>query len=228
MTPNLEALEALIAGLSPQRLGPYLAHTNDNHKQALAYYHWNMRLSEALYPALHLNEVVFRNAMHEALTSEFDTANWFKGLWLHNREQRSVNKVITDLQNRYGDHCVHPDKVVAELTFGFWSSLCDTRYEHKQILWPKLLRHAPLRKLPKRQRQRKELGRAVNRLRQLRNRVFHHEPIWHWKDLPSRHANAINLLSWLNPEAARMLQHTDRFNEVYQRGPTALSQELYP
>ena len=221
-------VDELIAGLSPQRLGPYLAYTQGDHYQALAHYHWNLRLSEALYPLLHLNEVVFRNGMHRALTREFDTENWFQGIWLHKREQRSIEKVITELQNRDGEQPINPDKVVAELTFGFWCSLCDTRYEHKQILWPKLLRHPPLKQLPKRQRQRKQLSRAVNRLRQLRNRVFHHEPIWHWKDLLQRHTDAIELLQWFNPEAARMLEHTDRFNEIYQQGPTALIQELYP
>lgn len=221
-------LDSLIAGLSPQRLGPYLAHSQGDYRLAMAHYHWNLRLSEALYPVLHLNEVVFRNAMHRALSTEFDTENWFQGLWLHKREQRSIEKVIAELRKRDNEQPINPDQVVAELTFGFWCSLCDTRYEHKQILWPKLLRHSPLRQLPKRQRQRKELSRAVNRLRQLRNRVFHHEPIWHWKDLPRRHTDAIELLQWFNPEAARVLEHTDRFNEIYQQGPTALIQELYP
>ena len=125
----------------------------------MAHYHWNLRLSEALYPVLHLNEVVFRNAMHRALSTEFDTENWFQGLWLHKREQRSIEKVIAELRKRDNEQPINPDQVVAELTFGFWCSLCDTRYEHKQILWPKLLRHSPLRQLPKRQRQRKELSR---------------------------------------------------------------------
>lgn len=221
-------LDTLMAGLSTQRLGPYLAHSQGNPRQALARYHWNLRLSEALYPLLHLNEVVFRNIMHQALTHEFGTENWFQGIWMHPREQRAIEKVIAELRKRDGEQPISPDKVVAELTFGFWCSLCDTRYEHKQILWPKLLRHPLLKQLPKRKRQRRALSSSVNRLRQLRNRVFHHEPIWHWKDLPRRHTDAIELLQWFNPEAARVLQHTDRFNEIYQQGPTALIQELYP
>ena len=219
-------LDTLITGLSPQRLGPYLTHSQGNPNLALAHYHWNLRLSEALYPALHLNEVVFRNAMHQALCEEFATPGWFNGPWLDDREKRSITKVHKELRKRGMQP--NADKVVAELTFGFWCSLCDTRYEHEQVLWPRLLNHAPLQQLPKRQRQRKVLSSYVNRLRQLRNRVFHHEPIWHWKDLPQRHADAIELLRWFNPEAVRILQHTDRFNEIYQQGPVALIQELYP
>lgn len=221
-------VDSLIAGLSPQRLSPYLVYSQGDQRRALALYHWNLQLSEALYPVLHLNEIIFRNSMHQCLMEEFDTENWFRGLWLHKREQRSIDKVVADLQKRDRQQPINADTVVAELTFGFWSSLCDTRYEHKQILWPRLLRHTPLKQLPKRQRQRKELSRAVNRLRQLRNRVFHHEPIWHWQDLPQRHRDAIELLGWFNPEAARILQHTDRFQQIYQQGPAALIQELYP
>ena len=221
-------MESLMAGLSSQRLGPYLAHSQGDRHRALAYYHWNLCLSETLYPVLHLNEVVFRNAMHQALTREFDTQNWFQGLWLHPREQRAIEKVTTELRKRDQQNALDPDKVVAELTFGFWCSLCDTRYERHQVLWPRLLRHPSLKQLPKRQRQRKQLSRALNRLRQLRNRVFHHEPIWHWRDLPQRHNDASTLMHWLNPEAARLLQHTDRFKTIYQQGPTALIEELYP
>lgn len=219
-------LNSLIDGLSPQRLGPYLVHCQGDRYLALAHYHWNLRLSEALYPVLHLNEVVFRNVMHQALSDEFATPAWFEGLWLDDREKRSITKVLTDLRKR-GIHRPDADKVIAELTFGFWCSLCDTRYEHKQVLWPRLFNHAFLQKLPRRQRQRKVLSSAVNRLRQLRNRVFHHEPVWHWKDLSKRHTDAIELLRWFNPEAARMLQHTDRFNEIYQQGPVTAIQEFY-
>lgn len=168
---------------------------------------------------------MFRNALHNALTIEFETENWFQGLWLHSREQQAINKVLNELHKR--KQAPTADRVIAELTFGFWCSLCDSRYEHKQILWPKLLKHAPLKQLPKRQRQRKEISRAVNRLRQLRNRVFHHEPIWHWRDLPQRHTDAGELLTWLNPEIATLLQHSDRFTTLYRQGITPLIQELY-
>jgi hypothetical protein len=35
-----------------------------------------------------------------------------------------------------------PGRVVAELTFGFWTNLLDVRYERRQILWPPLLEAA--------------------------------------------------------------------------------------
>lgn len=220
-----QAIDAIFNGLSPQRLGPYLRHSKSDPWLALAQYRWNLQLSESLYPLIHLNEVVFRNALHNALTTEFETEYWFKGLWLHTREQQVINKVLAELHKRYEEPSA--DQVIAELTFGFWCSLCDSRYEHKQILWPKLLKHTPLKSLPKRQRQRKEISRAVNRLRQLRNRIFHHEPVWHWRDLKQRHHDACELLDWLNPEVAKILHHSDHFKTIYSQGINLSIEELY-
>jgi hypothetical protein len=56
--------EALQKTLSQQRLGPYLKRASDElgstatdeliKKHVITHYLWNMALSEALYPALHL------------------------------------------------------------------------------------------------------------------------------------------------------------------------------
>lgn len=222
MTPQQAAL---ITGLSEQRLSPYLRQAEGDLADALGHYTWNLQLSESLYPVLQLTEVVFRNALHQALSVEFDTPTWFHGLWLHPREQKAVDKALGELRKRRADPTA--DRTVAELHFGFWCSLCDKRYEHQQTLWPKLFRHAPLSQMPRRHRHRQGLSRAVNRLRQLRNRVFHHEPIWHWRDLPQRHQDALALLAWLNPSVATLASSLDRFPAVHQRG-WAPMQELSP
>lgn len=214
---------ALITGLSEQRLSPYMRQADGDLADALGHYAWNLQLSESLYPVLQLTEVVFRNALHQALSVEFDTPTWFHGLWLHPREQKAVDKALVELRKRKADTTA--DRTVAELHFGFWCSLCDKRYEHQQTLWPKLFRHAPLSQIPRRHRHRPGLSRAANRLRQLRNRVFHHEPIWHWRDLPQRHQDALALLSWLNPSVATLATSLDRFAAVHQRGWTPM-QEL--
>ncbi|MFN7835772.1 MAG: hypothetical protein ACK5NY_08320 [Burkholderiaceae bacterium] len=67
-----------------------------------------------------------------------------------------------------------PGKVIAELTFGFWLQLTDAKLEHK--LWvPYLHKAFAPRKAPKRA----VLNQKLEKLRQLRNRVAHHEPIFH-------------------------------------------------
>ncbi|WP_444945362.1 hypothetical protein ACJJIP_13825 [Microbulbifer sp. VTAC004] len=60
-------------------------------------------------------------------------------------------------------------RVIAELSFGFWTSLLDRRY--KQVLWPRLLKTA-FPEMPRRLRTRNNLSRRFQRICHLRNRIF--------------------------------------------------------
>ena len=107
-----------------------------------------------------------------------------------------------------------PGRIVAELSFGFWVSLFDKRYEHDQILWPKLIKHIfPF--LPKGQRTRDFLSRELNRIKYLRNRVFHYKPIWHWIDLSKQHDSIVHLTKCISPFAAKYLSTLDQFKKIY-------------
>lgn len=85
------------------------------------------------------------------------------------------------------------DRIVAELNFGFWSNLLNRPYEQQQVLWPTLLR-AVFPYAPARFRNRPALSRRFNEIRQLRNRIFHHEPIWDTPNLLQSHANIIEAI----------------------------------
>ncbi len=60
---------AIVAHLSLPRLGPYLTATGGNVRDALRLYQWNVDLSGAVYEALHVFEVVLRNAMDTQLSA---------------------------------------------------------------------------------------------------------------------------------------------------------------
>ncbi|RAN71124.1 hypothetical protein B5P43_34320 [Bacillus sp. SRB_336] len=59
---SVEAI--LLRRLSPPRLAPYLD-TAGSLQGAVRLYRWNVELSGAVYEALHIFEVVLRNAMDE-------------------------------------------------------------------------------------------------------------------------------------------------------------------
>jgi hypothetical protein len=109
--------------------------------------------------------------------------------------------------------------VAAELSFGFWTSLFDVRYERSRTLWPRLLGHALLdRGSPRTVRTRTRLSPMLNRVRHLRNRVAHHEPVWHWRDLHEQHALALDLLGWFSPSLREAVGAADRFSTVHRDG----------
>ena len=112
---------------------------------------------------------------------------------------------------------------MAELRFGFWTSLFDVRYEQNRVLWPRLLGAQLLdSSSPRSVRSRKQLSPRLNRIRHLRNRVFHHEPIWHWSNLAQQHAAALDLIGWFSPALRSTIEPGDRFRSVHLAGAAPL------
>jgi len=210
---------------SQERLNGYLSHTrcNNSKTEALIAYSWNIELSQALYPALQILEIALRNSLHNAITESFQTDHWFEMPFLYDREKEQVNYAKDSLRKEKKQ--IESGRIVAELSFGFWTSLFDVRYEHGQVLWPKLLKHTfPF--LPKGQRTRQYLSRELNRIRLLRNRIFHYEPIWHWKDLSDQYSSIINLTKGLSPSASKFLNTFDQFKEIYSNGRSQIEIKL--
>jgi hypothetical protein len=61
------------------------------------------------------------------------------------------------------------------------------------------------------------MSARLNRLRRLRNRVFHHEPIWYWRDLSQQHQKVIEVIGWINPAMKSFIWGFDRFAQVENR-----------
>jgi hypothetical protein len=122
---------------------------------------------------------------------------------------------------RRGKPC-EAGRLVAELSFGFWTTLFDVRYEQDRVLWPRLFAQKIFAHAPRQKRSRKALSPLLNRVRHLRNRAFHHEPIWHWSDLTQQHALVIDLLGWMGPQLRATGSAVDRFPRVHREGVAAL------
>jgi hypothetical protein len=71
---------------------------------------------------------------------------------------------------------------------------------------------------PRTQRSLPALNRRWSAVRDLRNRVFHHERIIHRGHLQTTHADIVSLLSWMSPTLPMMLSWLDRFPEVLRSG----------
>ena len=52
----------------------------------------------------------------------------------------------------------------------------------------------------------------------LRNRVFHYEPIWYWESLPKQHDEILETITWINPSMAGLVRLTDHFPDAYNFG----------
>ena len=109
-----------------------------------------------------------------------------------------------------------PNRVVAELSFGFWTGLFGRAYEGR--IWPRLLRGV-LPHMPRTVRVRSHAASRFHDLRHLRNRISHHEPIWKFRDLGRRYDAIVETIGWLEPALTSLIP--DDFHRILRSGPQA-------
>ena len=213
--------DSLIQAISSPRLGSYRSQeTGGDVRSSIAHYMWNITLSESLYPCLQGAEITLRNSMNDSASNRFNSKTWFDTVLIA-PEISSLNsaKTRTIQQNK----AMPPDNIVAQTIFGFWVGLFHNRYE--KILWPQLLRDV-FPNMPRELRTRSYAFGRLRRIRNLRNRVFHYEPIWQWHDLEQNHQETLEVIGWINPEMLSVVETMDRFPYVYAEGPEKYRAEL--
>jgi hypothetical protein len=119
--------------LSATRLHTY---AQDEAKEVivLARYLFNSALSQALYPSLQGIEICLRNAINEA-ACEIYGEDWLSvpASFIDQRERTQIANAKKALhKNELPETNGY---LVSELSFGFWTSLLDRRYE--RTLWQK-------------------------------------------------------------------------------------------
>jgi hypothetical protein len=193
---------------STQRMEKYFNRYPNNDQKAISHYKSNIELSESFYSVLSMFEVALRNSLNRELTEYFGTNDWYlqvasvPGLKNLNSSISTAKKHII---NR--NETITADKVIAELTLGFWVRLFNAEYE--LILWKPLRKAFPY--LEKQQRQRNNVSAPINKIRDFRNRVFHHEPIsWNLDRLEETHTRILKVMSWINKDLPTIAQEIDR------------------
>lgn len=217
---NPDFFGQLVSHVSAERVGAYAVSAEEmdaNPKLVLSRYMLNMALCESLYPALQTCEVALRNGIHSHLAATLAREDWFDtpGFALTPWAQLEVSKAKDKIQK--AGKPITPGRVVAELQLGFWTSLFEAHYEQKTPFLPGGIK-AVFPHLPKSLHKRKERKNDLERVRHLRNRVFHHERIVHWADLDAQHALVLQIIGWISPPLQRMTAALDRFQAVRQAG----------
>jgi hypothetical protein len=223
---------ALQGVLAPDRLAAYRPAGGDDLAMVSTYF-WNAALSRDLHLVLGAVEVSMRNGMHAALSAHTGHANWYDRIVLLARESKRIRiakKTIKDAKKP-----VIPGRVVAGLTFDFWTSLLSAGAGpsgYGATLWSP--NNAALVKLafPNLQAphdNRSYAHRRFNTLRLLRNRTSHHEPIWQGMTLLGKptlpladlYADALDAIGWVSPELQASIVAYDRFPDTLQNGLVA-------
>lgn len=225
--------ETLATYISVPRLAPYLTAANDNHRQALQLYNWNISLSGAVYEALHFFEVVLRNAMDIQLcrwnatqltdnSGQKHSEDWLLDpAPLLRRLTRSGQDIATataraqTATRRRKNHPMGHADILAQLSFGTWRFLLPNKDPGRQLLWANALNQA----FPNLNRPEHELVSAVAGINQLRNRVAHLEPLLKTSDVRLQYNNMREILTEINPLLEQSFISTQRITAILRAKP---------
>lgn len=219
--------------VSAPRLDGYRPPGGSDLDMAVTYF-WNITLCEALYPSLALLEISLRNAIHDALTIAHKTDLWFyeSGL-LEPQQLREFANARSSLYKVHGNQPT-AGRIVAELNFGFWVTLLSRNYNG--VLWNP--NHAALLRavfphLTGPLFRRDRIHQRYNDLRLLRNRVFHHEPVWRTPlrsrpniNLAELHTEMMAAIAWIDPTLRNSAAALDRFSDVNLNGRSTIETSI--
>ncbi|MGQ0824577.1 MAG: hypothetical protein ACT4OX_06035 [Actinomycetota bacterium] len=206
------ACTALRSTLSAERFDRYLGATGGNEVAACQLYTWNTAVSAALYGPLQACEIAVRNAVDTELSRRYGRA-WFDQPTLLGADELRISRDAQDGIRRRGA-AITLGAVVAELGFGFWVGLFARR--HDATLWRSSLFRAFSPRPP-----RADVFEKLDRLRTLRNRVAHHEPIFQ-RDLRADVDRILDVLGMLSPDHADWVRHHSRADVVLRTRPDVL------
>ena len=201
----------LVRSISSERFDTY-RRLAGNDAAALHLYGMNVALSAAFYGPLQALEVTLRNAIDGELSRRHP--GWLSGTAvLHGPELRQIQDARDrlDVQGKSHDR----GRLIAELSLGFWTGLFANAYDTD--LW----RTSTYRIFYPRQH-RAPLHDALDRLRTLRNRIAHHEPIVQ-RRLLDDHQRLLDVLNWLNPSVAQWVDERSRVIGLLMLEPAAVA-----
>jgi hypothetical protein len=207
--------------LSQPRLDRFLIATGNSKSKAQKLYRINLRVAQSFYPVLNLFEIFFRNNVNYQVSSHFANPNWIiaekNGFMSHPSLTSSrfflKNSVLKAerLVRRKGG-IITPGKIIAEQSFGFWTSLFET---HHYRLIGGVVIHCFPNKPP--HVNRNILNQKLNNIREFRNRVYHNEPIcFQGNTIDFSEARNIKneiyeLLAWIDTD---LTGYVDYFNGI--------------
>lgn len=203
------------------RFAPYLAAQDGSEAEGLRLYAWNIEASAGLLGAFAALEVGVRNAIHGRLTGVFARADWWTQAPLRASERGQIADAAAYLDRRRGVGCWSPGHLIAELRASFWESLLVNRYHAS--LWERGLSEA----FPNYSGRRAELRSRMERLRLLRNRAAHHEPIFA-RDLMVDHGYICDLAGYVSADLRTWITSHSRLPGIVADRPATISGQRTP
>jgi hypothetical protein len=231
--PFFENLERAVSNPRIERYRPQ----NGSDLEVAVNYFWNISLCEALYPCLNALEITLRNSIHVAATAAYSSEFWFDtGGVLILKQPGQVQAARKKVRDRKRSPTA--GRIIAELHFGFWTTLLSDPYHSSFWMSGKarMLKEA-FPNMINANRVRSDIHRRYDTQRYLRNRVFHFEPIWDGVEVPLQqvttilnvrdmHDEAVEAIGWISPTTRDGVLAIDHFDDTYHNGKARIEAAL--
>lgn len=194
-----EECQQLMAEISLPRAETYLEYAHHDDRAAATLYGLNQTLALYYFELSGAVEVALRNRIHEIFTQSYGD-DWFPTVQslITPSRKNDIDKARDDIRRKALPDT--PGQMVANLGFGFWVSFFENKNERR--FWNK-----GLFKIFKRGRSRRQVHEKLVRLRDLRNRIAHHEPIFNQPHLATIWQESMDILNDLSPIKSKWLHH---------------------
>ena len=199
--------------LSRERLDPYLKLSGNNKDKALELYILYTKINESLYIPLQNIEIAVRNSFYESIALKYGY-NWIiDKTYLTTGLSRNKDLLLKKLDFVYKDK-PNPTitDIISNVSLSFWTVLLDDDFE-VEIWRPclyKLFNKSNNKLL------RKDIRTRLKNIKEIRNRVFHHEnPLKY--DLLKSFNDIIDFIRLLSNDLAQITLQNTNFIEIYNQ-----------
>ncbi|MCM1009332.1 MAG: hypothetical protein NC390_00450 [Fusobacterium sp.] len=217
---NVDYRNELIEVITPVRLNAY---GNSDTDLLLNRYIYNLKLSEAFYPALSILEITLRNKICNAI-EKFICKDWLlKELNQQNILADKEYKKLLESANKIkkSNKKITNDRLISEMTLGFWVHLCTKSYRPKlwdkkgffETVFPNYSNNGVLRTIA-------PIQNDLLAILRLRNRIFHNEIIINGNKTPrEQYQLVLNMLHLLSAGMECLLNDISRVEAIIKQKP---------
>jgi len=182
-----------------------------NYNYSIDKYKENLLLSKKYYIPLSILEVSLRNAINQHFEKVYG-AGWLinEASFLQKDHLAKIFDAKHTIKSR--GEALSKDKLVAELSFGFWVNLFKSSYDKQMRInnLKQIFTNLPPKKTILITRS--EIFQTINLIRNFRNRIFHYEKIIDKPEFENIELAINTILSYLHED---ILHFTKRLNSVH-------------
>lgn len=220
---------ALVKLLGKSRFQPYLDESKKDKALACDLYMWATQLAGAFHSQLSFVEIALRNSLDSCI-KVWNRKQGYPEDWTGEKDLAEplyslIGKEIREARKRFsssikkGTPPTHDD-VIAQLMFGTWVKIIyfkGSKDNAKQErLWREGLHEAF--QLGNNDSEREKIGKTLNDLRRLRNRVAHHENLLQ-VNIQSKINQIYSVLTAIDPDYQKLVHSRSTLRELKNKDP---------